>query len=47
MKRMKRGEKSKRESSPWVRSTKKTAPKKKEDSTEEIKKTELAASDKG
>ena len=43
----KRGEKLKRESSPWVKSKKKTRPKKKKDSIEETKKTQLAASDNG
>ena len=47
MKRMKRGEKSKRESSPGVKNKKKTGPRIKKDSTEETKKTEFAASDKG
>ena len=47
MKRMKQGEKSKRESSPWVKSMTKTGSKKKKDSMEEKKKIQLAASDKG
>ena len=47
MKCMKQGEKSKRESSPWVKRKKKPRPKKKNDSNEEAKKMRLAASDKG
>ena len=46
MKRMKRGEKLKRESSPGVKSMKKTGSKKKKDSIKETKKTQLAARDK-
>ena len=44
MKRMKQGEKSKGESSPWVKRKKKPGPKKQNDSTEEAKKIRLAAS---
>ena len=47
MKRMKRGEKLKRESSPGVKSMKKTGSKKKKYSIKETKKTQLAARDKG
>ena len=47
MKRMKRGEKSKRESSPWVKGKKKAGPKKKKDFIEETMKTQLVANDKG
>lgn len=47
MKRMKQGEKSKRESSPWVKRKKKPGPNTKNDSIEEAKKIRLAASDKG
>ena len=44
---MKQSEKSKQESSPWVKRKKKPGPKKKKDSIEEAKKIRLAASDKG
>ena len=45
MKRMKQGEKSRRESPPWVKRKKKPGPKKQNDSIEEAKKIRLAASD--
>ena len=44
MKRMKQGEKPKRESSPWLKGKKKPGPKKQNDSIEEAKKLRLAAS---